>query len=196
MPYTHIDAAIFQKSWLDSQSECQIPPSSLPSLPPSCFSTDSKGADDATQLKKSLKARVILVCSSCKVCVHDSKYNCRSLMLPTVSIICLMITEFKFTACYGVKFLPDGPGNWKCSRCTQIKMEVECGLCAMRGGALKPTLDGKWAHIVCAIANPEISFKNVSQREPIDLSNVESSRSTLVSGLFCFLCTPSTPLLC
>lgn len=85
-------------------------------------------------------------------------------------------------ACYGVKFLPDGPQNWQCSRCISDESHTaECALCSLRGGALKPTGNGRWAHIVCAIANTEVTFKSVSQREPVDISNISRPRATLVS---------------
>lgn len=88
------------------------------------------------------------------------------------------------SACYGVKFLPDGPENWKCMRCSQKARAAECVLCCLRGGALKPTSDGRWAHIVCAVANLEVYFKNVSQREPIEVSQISSLRRTLVSDVW------------
>ena len=90
---------------------------------------------------------------------------------------------YNFVACYGVKFLPDGPQNWQCSRCSSEEPHrAECALCSLRGGALKPTENGRWAHIVCAIANTEVTFKSVSQREPVDISNISRPRATLVSG--------------
>jgi hypothetical protein len=45
----------------------------------------------------------------------------------------------------------------------------ECCLCCMRGGALKPTTNGKWAHIVCALTIQEIKFDNIPKREPINI---------------------------
>jgi len=49
---------------------------------------------------------------------------------------------------------------------------------------LKPTSDGKWAHIVCALAIPEVKFENVQKREPINAYRITSERSKLVSSHF------------
>ena len=50
---------------------------------------------------------------------------------------------------------------------------VKCELCPMKTGALKRTDTGSWAHVVCALYIPEVSFKNVeTTMEPIILSNV------------------------
>lgn len=57
----------------------------------------------------------------------------------------------------------------------------ECCLCCLRGGALKPTSNGKWAHIVCALAITEIKFDNIPKREPINIEGIITNRVRLVS---------------
>ena len=42
-----------------------------------------------------------------------------------------------------------------------------CALCTHRGGALKPTTDGRWAHILCAMLVPRARLKDVSRMEPV-----------------------------
>lgn len=72
--------------------------------------------------------------------------------------------------------------NWQCARCVQGTIPAECVLCSLRGGALKPTTDEKWAHIVCAIAHAEVLFNSVSSREPIDTSGLTKARDSLVGA--------------
>ena len=42
-----------------------------------------------------------------------------------------------------------------------------CVLCTHRGGALKPTSDGRWAHILCAMLVPRARLKDVRHMEPV-----------------------------
>ena len=39
----------------------------------------------------------------------------------------------------------------------------ECCLCSLRGGALKPTSDGNWAHIICALTIREVKFEDIQR---------------------------------
>ena len=57
-----------------------------------------------------------------------------------------------------------------------------CCLCMLRGGALKPTTDGHWAHLVCALTIPEVMFEDVTRRGPINVDKVPAARKKLVSG--------------
>ncbi|XP_063770068.1 lysine-specific demethylase 4C [Pseudophryne corroboree] len=86
-------------------------------------------------------------------------------------------------SCYGVPSheIHDG---WMCSRCRIGVWTAECCLCSLRGGALKQTTDDKWAHIMCAIAVPEVRFKNVMERSEIDTSRIPLERLKL-NCIFC-----------
>ena len=53
-------------------------------------------------------------------------------------------------------------------------------MCTLRGGALKPTKDGQWAHIVCALTIKEVKFEDIQRREPINTSNIVYARLRLV----------------
>uniref|UniRef100_A0A8C9QW48 [histone H3]-trimethyl-L-lysine(9) demethylase n=1 Tax=Scleropages formosus TaxID=113540 RepID=A0A8C9QW48_SCLFO len=55
----------------------------------------------------------------------------------------------------------------------------ECCLCNLRGGALKRTTENKWAHVMCAIALPEVKFVNETERSPIDISRIPQQRYKL-----------------
>ena len=50
----------------------------------------------------------------------------------------------------------------------------------LRGGALKPTSSGKWAHLVCAVSIPEVLLEDPGQKEPVLTSNIPRSRRKLV----------------
>ncbi|KAM4707667.1 lysine-specific demethylase 4C [Discoglossus pictus] len=86
-------------------------------------------------------------------------------------------------SCYGVPSheIHDG---WMCSRCRIGVWTAECCLCNLRGGALKQTTDKKWAHVMCAIAVPEVKFKNVTERSLIDTSRIPPERLKL-KCVFC-----------
>lgn len=82
--------------------------------------------------------------------------------------------------CYGHPFtngIPDG--DWFCAQCLEskaTKAQLSCCLCSVAGGALKPTTDGRWAHLVCAIYVPEVFFVDSDGREGIDCSKVLKRR--------------------
>ncbi|NXJ99466.1 KDM4C demethylase, partial [Corythaixoides concolor] len=81
-------------------------------------------------------------------------------------------------SCYGVPS-HEIHKEWLCSRCRREAWTAECCLCNLRGGALKQTTDKKWAHVICAIAIPEVRFDNVSERTPIDTSRIPLQRLKL-----------------
>ncbi|KAI3509720.1 hypothetical protein L1887_25242 [Cichorium endivia] len=94
------------------------------------------------------------------------------------------------TTCYGdplIKGVPEG--DWFCSQCqiTDKSKDLSCCLCPVNGGALKPTNDGSWAHIVCALFIPEVFFRDPEGREGIDCSKVPSRRW----GKKCYICRKS-----
>uniref|UniRef100_A0A3Q2Q9Y9 [histone H3]-trimethyl-L-lysine(9) demethylase n=1 Tax=Fundulus heteroclitus TaxID=8078 RepID=A0A3Q2Q9Y9_FUNHE len=55
----------------------------------------------------------------------------------------------------------------------------ECCLCNLRGGALKKTHNNKWAHVMCAVALPEVRFGDEAKRSPIDTSRIPVQRYKL-----------------
>ncbi|KAJ3701401.1 hypothetical protein LUZ61_005106 [Rhynchospora tenuis] len=82
-------------------------------------------------------------------------------------------------SCYGnplIKSIPEG--DWFCFACSSKapKKEKRCCLCPMKGGALKPTVDDKWAHVMCALLVPEVFFQDSEGREGIDCSRVPHKR--------------------
>uniref|UniRef100_A0A8C8RY36 Lysine-specific demethylase 4B n=1 Tax=Pelusios castaneus TaxID=367368 RepID=A0A8C8RY36_9SAUR len=78
-------------------------------------------------------------------------------------------------SCYGIR--PDLVNEgWSCSRCAASAWAADCCLCNLRGGALQMTTDGRWIHIICAIAVPEARFLNVIERHPVDISAIPEQR--------------------
>lgn len=89
-------------------------------------------------------------------------------------------------ACYGIQVVPKG--SWYCSKCTVLKKnpnaKVICKLCPSKDGALKPTKDGFWAHVVCALFIPEVTFEDVNTMEPIKLDEILPDRFNQT----CYIC--------
>jgi NuA3 HAT complex component NTO1 len=67
--------------------------------------------------------------------------------------------------CFGnplVEAIPDD--DWFCAQCIVSSSKAKkdrkssscCCLCPIKGGALKPTVEGRWAHIVCTLLVPEV----------------------------------------
>ncbi|XP_076623452.1 lysine-specific demethylase 4C isoform X1 [Colletes latitarsis] len=86
-------------------------------------------------------------------------------------------------SCYGITVLPTDLRNWACDKCRAGKTQVMCCLCPMRGGALKRTSDSNWAHILCALLLPGVTFKDAINKDPI---NVLTMRPDIVSQLCCY----------
>lgn len=86
-------------------------------------------------------------------------------------------------SCYGVPSheICDG---WLCVRCKKNAWTAECCLCNLRGGALKETKNNKWAHVMCAVAVPEVRFTNVPERTQIDVDRIPLQRLKL-KCIFC-----------
>ncbi|CAK9134174.1 unnamed protein product [Ilex paraguariensis] len=85
------------------------------------------------------------------------------------------------TTCYGHPLIEGVPeGDWFCTQCLASQSpkskDFSCSLCPVAGGALKPTNDGQWAHIVCALFVPEVFFSDPEGREGIDFTKVHPWR--------------------
>ncbi|CAL1299583.1 unnamed protein product [Larinioides sclopetarius] len=141
-----------------NKSDFPSEPSDVPSyssvrMPAFCYgnSLNNECLLDTNSLLRPDGSAPLLICSICKVCVHAS--------------------------CYGISMLP--MGSWTCTRCSRQAMEAECCLCVLRGGALKPTNDNRWAHVICAVLIPETYFENTLQKQPINVSNIPTERQRL-----------------
>ncbi|CAO2161342.1 unnamed protein product [Urochloa humidicola] len=95
-------------------------------------------------------------------------------------------------SCYGnplAQAIPDG--DWFCSLCSAKKSKPaahpSCCLCPARGGAMKRTTEGQWAHISCALLVPEVFFRDPDGRDGVDCSRVPAHRF----AKDCYICESS-----
>eukprot|EP00117_Sycon_ciliatum_P036024 scpid85071/ scgid27183/ Protein AF-10 len=87
--------------------------------------------------------------------------------------------------CYGIRKVP--AGEWLCRRCDFQSRGIAvsgCELCPSKEGAFKPTESNKWAHVVCALYIPEVSFGSDTTMEPVNINKVPKHRFQQV----CHLC--------
>lgn len=86
-------------------------------------------------------------------------------------VICELCNTAVHQSCYRIAFVPEG--DWYCHPCTRYLKEqdveknvtptheLECVACLIKGGAMVPTLEGAWMHVMCSMFLPEIAVKRV-----------------------------------
>ncbi|XP_063978608.1 lysine-specific demethylase 4A-like isoform X2 [Diachasmimorpha longicaudata] len=77
-------------------------------------------------------------------------------------------------SCYGITVLPTDLPNWACDKCKAGMVQATCCLCPMRGGAVKRTSDSRWAHILCALLIPGVTFKDPVNKDPINVLTIKT----------------------
>ncbi|KAF5733855.1 histone-lysine N-methyltransferase ATX2-like [Tripterygium wilfordii] len=99
----------------------------------------------------------------CSVCHMDEEYE-SNLFLQCDK--CRIMVHAK---CYG-ELEPVGDVLWLCNLCRPGAPDSlpPCCLCPVIGSAMKPTTDGRWAHLACAMWIPETCLLDVKKMEPID----------------------------
>ncbi|KAF3457075.1 hypothetical protein FNV43_RR01732 [Rhamnella rubrinervis] len=115
----------------------------------------------------------------CSVCHMDEEYE-NNLFLQCDK--CRMMVHAR---CYGEVEPFDGV-LWLCNLCRPGAPEnpPPCCLCPVIGGAMKPTTDGRWAHLACAIWIPETCLSDVKRMQPIDgLSRISKDRWKLLCSI-------------
>nr|XP_010326927.1 histone-lysine N-methyltransferase ATX2 [Solanum lycopersicum] len=115
----------------------------------------------------------------CNVCHMDEEYE-NNLFLQCDK--CRMMVHAR---CYGEREPMDGV-LWLCNLCRPGAPVVPppCCLCPVIGGAMKPTTDGRWAHLACAIWIPETCLSDIKKMEPIDgLSRINKDRWKLLCSI-------------
>nr|ACR35362.1 unknown [Zea mays] len=115
----------------------------------------------------------------CNVCDMDEEYE------DNLFLQCDKCRMMVHARCYGELKQLDG-GLWLCNLCRPgaPRVSPKCCLCPVTGGAMKPTTDGRWAHLACAIWIPETCLKDVKRMEPIDgLSRINKDRWKLVCSI-------------
>uniref|UniRef100_A0A8C1KF82 [histone H3]-trimethyl-L-lysine(9) demethylase n=1 Tax=Cyprinus carpio TaxID=7962 RepID=A0A8C1KF82_CYPCA len=131
-----------------------------PLIPERCFSTTTEDSADVQPSTPHLEedgTSLLISCSLCSVRVH--------------------------TSCYGVAAVRVSK-DWKCARCKANALTEGCCLCSLRGGALHRANNGKWVHVLCAVAVQEARFVNIAERSPVDLSGIPLQRFKLK----CYYC--------
>ncbi|KAK9478138.1 PHD-zinc-finger like domain-containing protein [Lipomyces japonicus] len=108
-------------------------------------------------------SNAIVFCDGCNVAVHQD--------------------------CYGVPFIPEG--QWLCRRCMSgyNGRLTTCVFCPNKQGAFKQTVQGHWAHLLCALWLPEISVGNTVYMEPIESVEFISRNRW---KLLCYVCKQKT----
>ncbi|XP_061968612.1 histone-lysine N-methyltransferase ATX2-like isoform X3 [Populus nigra] len=115
----------------------------------------------------------------CNVCHMDEEYE-NNLFLQCDK--CRMMVHAR---CYGELEPVDGV-LWLCNLCRPgaPNSPPPCCLCPVIGGAMKPTTDGRWAHLACAIWIPETCLSDVKRMEPIDgQSRINKDRWKLLCSI-------------
>ncbi|KAG8369538.1 hypothetical protein BUALT_Bualt14G0023900 [Buddleja alternifolia] len=115
----------------------------------------------------------------CNVCHMDEEYE-NNLFLQCDK--CRMMVHAR---CYGELEPTDGV-LWLCNLCRPGAPESPppCCLCPVIGGAMKPTTDGRWAHLACAIWIPETCLSDIKKMEPIDgLHRINKDRWRLLCSI-------------
>uniref|UniRef100_A0A673H7M9 [histone H3]-trimethyl-L-lysine(9) demethylase n=1 Tax=Sinocyclocheilus rhinocerous TaxID=307959 RepID=A0A673H7M9_9TELE len=131
-----------------------------PLIPERCFTTTTEDSADVHPSTPHLEedgTSLLVSCSLCSVRVH--------------------------TSCYGVAPVRVSK-DWKCARCKANALTESCCLCSLRGGALHRANNGKWVHVLCAVAVQEARFVNITERSPVDLSGIPLQRFKLK----CYYC--------
>lgn len=94
-------------------------------------------------------------------------------------------------ACYGISEIPEG--DFYCDRCKEVQYAyrnmrlgygrqdiarcVTCALCPVQHGGLKPTTDGRWVHVCCAIWSRAARINDLTEMSPIDITEVPMQQS-------------------
>ncbi|KAK6145756.1 hypothetical protein DH2020_019625 [Rehmannia glutinosa] len=143
----------------------------------------SKSSQLASRKTKPVGYRAVRVAwrdlDKCNVCHMDEEYE-NNLFLQCDK--CRMMVHAR---CYG-ELEPTGGVLWLCNLCRPgaPKTPPPCCLCPVVGGAMKPTTDGRWAHLACAIWIPETCLSDIKKMEPIDgLCRINKDRWKLLCSI-------------
>ncbi|XP_071696799.1 histone H3-lysine(4) N-trimethyltransferase ATX1-like [Rutidosis leptorrhynchoides] len=115
----------------------------------------------------------------CNVCHMDEEY------VNNLFLQCDKCRMMVHARCYGELEPVDGV-LWLCNLCRPGAPEISppCCLCPVKGGAMKPTTDGRWAHLACAMWIPETCLSDIKKMEPVDgLNRVSKDRWKLLCSI-------------
>jgi hypothetical protein len=167
-------ASSCMKGMCDQKSADLQKQAALPALPaswtlnvdgrPAAVPEEEEHTEDAVCMAcfdgVSVDANQILFCDGCNAAMHQ--------------------------CCYGVSEIPEG--DFFCDRCLAIqsiaseygptydpifaKDEIKCCLCPLYHGALKPTKDGRWVHMCCALWSELAVISDLNEMSPVDVAAV------------------------
>lgn len=89
----------------------------------------------------------------CHVCDLDEEAEWNEMIVCASPTCRVMVHQ----GCYGIEKVPRSDELWLCDPCT-LGAEPPCELCPVKGGALKPTDNGRWCHLACAQWMPGLTI--------------------------------------
>ncbi|CEF68084.1 Zinc finger, PHD-type domain and Zinc finger, FYVE/PHD-type domain and Zinc finger, RING/FYVE/PHD-type domain and Zinc finger, PHD-finger domain-containing protein [Strongyloides ratti] len=99
-------------------------------------------------------------------------------------IVCEICGTAVHQDCYGISPLPSR--KWFCEKCENNPIASrKCVFCPYKGGAMKQTTCGRWAHVICTMWLGEVYFK-----DPDIMKNISGVDRCLRDRrtLLCFIC--------
>lgn len=95
--------------------------------------------------------------------------------------------------CYGFeKKKNTWTSDWQCSPCMFGVKSPICELCCQKGGAMKKTVGGKWAHVICALFLEGVKFRDKTKMEPVITSGIPKKNR----GKRCAICNKTEGVSC
>jgi len=123
-------------------------------------------------------------CSICAMTVSSSLDE-----RPRICLVCRVCVHI---SCYGEGggggVNRDGDEEWRCRYCASRKTELKaCVFCPLTEGALtRVTTTGKWAHVICCLFIPEVSFVEPQSMSCARVPTEDSFKA--LSGKTCSIC--------
>jgi len=95
-------------------------------------------------------------------------------------ITCVSCAVTVHRGCYDLDAGTSGWG-WKCGRCKSGERLVKCELCPQKGGAFKETSDGRYVHVQCGLACPDLDIHKAGALERLEhpLKSIQAQRKAL-----------------
>ncbi|PAA73541.1 hypothetical protein BOX15_Mlig026578g1 [Macrostomum lignano] len=97
----------------------------------------------------------LVECDSCHVTVHEACYG-----LADSQSLCSTGSSASTEP-------------WFCDACAAGIASPSCQLCPVAGGVFKPTEDGRWVHLVCALYTPDVAFNDVDSLTDVTLTELK-----------------------
>ena len=143
---------------------------------------ESKGRADLSFLRKHVYDENMEQC--CEICfspyaeLDDAHGRPLPPHLRNELVFCSKCDILVHQGCYGGSIQDRVPeGDWTCQACLEGLTQVTCVLCPVTWGPVKPTDDGRWAHVACMHFVPETEAGDGWTQEPvINIKDVPEKR--------------------